>query len=99
MHGHTRRGKHHPLYAVWSNLIQRCTNPKHPQYHNYGGRGIKVCDQWRDATEFLVWAGSAGWEPGLQIDRIDNDGDYEPGNCRFVTPSVNASNRRPRGGQ
>jgi hypothetical protein len=95
-HGHARKRDRHPLYTVWTNLTQRCTNPNHPQYPDYGGRGIQVCDEWRDAAQFLVWAGSAGWEPGLQIDRRDNDGDYEPSNCRFVTPSVNASNRRPK---
>jgi hypothetical protein len=103
-HQYARRGAKHPLYWVWANLKQRCSNPNHPEYRNYGGRGIKVCDQWRDAASFLVWAGSAGWEPGLQIDRIDNDGDYEPDNCRFVTAKVNANNRRfsgrqARGGQ
>lgn len=103
-HQHARRGAKHPLYWVWANMKQRCSNPSNPEYRNYGARGIKVCDQWRDAASFLVWAGSAGWKSGLQIDRIDNNWNYEPGNCRFVTPKVNSSNKRfsgpvPAGGR
>ena len=59
----------------------------------YAGRGITVCDQWRKFSEFEKWALSNGWKRGLQIDRIDNDGNYEPSNCRFVTSKENNRNR------
>ncbi len=84
----------HPLYRVRVGMIARCHNPKNTHFYCYGGRGITVCREWRDDREsFFLWALANGWEPGLDIDRRDNDGNYEPGNCRFVTPAVNARNR------
>lgn len=63
-------------------------------YHRYGGRGIKICDEWNDSYEaFAAWARDNGYADDLQIDRIDNDGNYEPSNCRFVTPRANSNNR------
>jgi hypothetical protein len=97
VHGFARRGRKHPLYWVWANMVQRCRNPKNPEWHNYGQRGIKVCEEWLESSNFLVWAAANGWEPGLQIDRIDNDGDYAPANCRFVTAAENSNNRRSHG--
>jgi hypothetical protein len=84
----------HPLYRIWSGMIDRCSREKNKSYHRYGGRGITVCDEWRkDAASFIDWALSHGWQPHLQIDRENNDGNYEPGNCRFVTQKVNRNNR------
>lgn len=84
----------HPLYGVWKNMRARCYNPNARRYLRYGGRGIAVCAAWRNSSvAFCAWAVSRGWAAGLQLDRIDNDGDYSPENCRFVTPRMNANNR------
>lgn len=98
VHGHARRRAKGragtSTYYIWAAMIQRCTNPKNRDYKNYGARGITVCDRWRDFTNFLA---DMGEKPdGLSIDRIDNDGNYEPGNCRWATPAQQASNKRPR---
>lgn len=83
-----------PLYSVWHGMKARCQIPSAGPYNRYGGRGIAVCQEWSDSyIKFRNWAIDAGYKPGLQIDRRDNDGDYEPGNCRWVTPVVNANNR------
>lgn len=84
----------HRFYGVWHTMIVRCTNPKSENYHRYGGRGIKVCNEWLDSVTFLDWCDQQGEIPhGYQIDRINNDGDYMPSNCRFVSPKVNANNK------
>jgi hypothetical protein len=75
-------------------MVQRCTNPKHPAYAYYGGRGITVCPEWRDFAIF--WLAMGECPDGYWMDRIDNSKGYEPGNCRWVTPSESAKNRRPR---
>lgn len=81
------------LYHIWGNMIQRCVNNKLKRFKHYGGRGIKVCDEWRnDFMAFYNWAMEAGWIQGLQIDRRNNDGNYEPGNCRIVTRKINLNN-------
>jgi hypothetical protein len=75
-------------------MRERCRNPKNIAYHNYGGRGIGYCDEWERFEPFSEWAMANGYEEGLQLDRIDNDGDYAPDNCRWVTPSQNCRNQR-----
>ena len=90
----TDRQRYRKLYWCWKAIKQRCLNPQCRVYHNYGGRGITVCDEWLDFEPFLAWALSAGWKDGLEIDRINNDGNYSPDNCRFVTRMVNDNNKR-----
>jgi hypothetical protein len=84
----------YPESSVWYAMIQRCSNPARPNYRAYGGRGIKVCNEWRD--DFFVFLRDMGPRPSPQhqIDRIDNGGGYRPGNCRWVLPEQNARNRR-----
>ena len=85
----------HPLYQVWQNFKQRCYNPKNGQYRNYGARGITVCKSWVDnPARFVKWGLSHGYQPGLWIDRKDNNGNYTPRNCHFVTPKGSAANQR-----
>ena len=84
----------HRLYGLWCDMKKRCYNKTFKQYKDYGGRGIKVCDEWMNPKVFIDWGKSNGWERGLEIDRIDNDGNYEPDNCRFVTAQVNNCNTR-----
>jgi len=88
----TRHGlRYHKLYKVWIDMKSRCSNPKNKRYKNYGGRGIKVCDRWLNSfATFLSDMGEKS-NPSLHIDRINNDGNYEHGNCRFVT--IKESNR------
>jgi hypothetical protein len=82
------------LYGVWKNIKNRCVNSKNPGYKNYGGRGIKICDEWINSVEnFCNWALINGYKEGLEIDRIDNNGDYCPVNCRWVTKKINNRNK------
>lgn len=85
----------HRLYDVWWQMVLRCTNPKNKGFHNYGGRGICVCDEWlNNFVSFYNWAIENGWQKGLELDRRQNDGHYEPLNCHFVTKPVNSRNKR-----
>lgn len=85
-----------PEYPIWNAMKYRTQNPKCEMYHRYGGRGIIVCDRWNKS--FPNFMEDMGRRPSVthQIDRIDNDGNYEPGNCQWVTPSENRKNQPPR---
>lgn len=74
--------------------MRRCYEPSHQAFYRYGGRGITVCDEWHNYEKFALWCQENGASDGLQLDRIDNDSWYSPDNCRFVTPKINASNRK-----
>lgn len=83
------------LFMVWQDMIARCTRKTHHAYKYYGGRGISVFDDWKNNFEsFHNWAINNGYYSGLTIDRINNDGNYEPSNCRWVTMKVQSNNRR-----
>lgn len=83
-----------PLYTRWRGMKNRCYNVHHKQYKDYGGRGIQICEEWLyNFRAFYDWAMANGFSEELEIDRIDNDGNYEPSNCRWVTHKVNVNNR------
>lgn len=87
--------KRSPLLVCFDNMIFRCYNPKYIGFHNYGGRGITVCDEWRSNKQaFVDWANSHGFKPELTIDRINNNGNYSPDNCRWVTHAIQSINTR-----
>ena len=83
------------IYARWKHIKARCYNSNGKQYKDYGGRGIRVCDEWLENFEpFYEWAINNGYREDLTIDRIDVNGDYEPSNCRWVTAKAQQNNKR-----
>lgn len=86
--------KRYNLLGIFYSMKERCYSKKHKSYNNYGARGIKICDEWlNNSSAFVNWALFNGYVYGLQIDRINVNGDYCPDNCRFVTQNVNANNK------
>lgn len=83
---------HSPVYNMWKHMRARCMNKNDKRFKRYGGRGITICEEWDDPQVFYNWAVSHGYKQGLTIDRINNDGNYEPDNCRFVLIKINVRN-------
>lgn len=95
VHGHKRAGRTSPTYHSWVEMRRRCLTTTFARYKDYGGRGITICDRWLES--FVNFLADMGERPaGLTLDRIDNDGNYEPGNCRWATQSEQVRNQRPR---
>lgn len=82
------------LYKIWANIRSRCSNPNAQSYEVYGGRGIQICDEWKDFEAFYRWAVAHGYHDDLTIDRIDNDAGYFPDNCRWITQKQQCRNKR-----
>ena len=85
---------HHPAFGVWHSMKQRCQDPNHPAYHNYGGRGITVCKEWAESFEAFWRDMGPTYQRGLDLDRINNSEGYRPGNCRWTTRKINTRNKR-----
>ncbi len=86
-------GKESRLFRIWKRMVNRCTNPEDDGYFRYGGRGIQVCNEWLDVTNFFEWTLANGYQDDLTIDRRDNDGNYEPDNCRWATQAEQSRNK------
>lgn len=85
--------RYHPLYSTWNSMKERCSNTNSPNYHRYGGRGIKVCDRWLNSFENFLEDMGEKISPDLSIDRIDVNGNYEPSNCRWATKVEQSNNK------
>ena len=96
---HGAQGAEPRLKQIWANMMQRCHNSKSPNYPNYGGRGITVCEEWQDFRNFVEWAYASGFRKDIDgrccsLDRVDVNGDYGPSNCRWVPMQVQLNNKR-----
>lgn len=85
------------LYSIWKGMNKRCNNPNAVDYKWYGGKGVKVCEEWKDYLKFREWSLEHGYRIGLTIDRIDNSKGYEPSNCQWLTQSENSKKRQREG--
>ena len=81
-------------YHIWERMKQRCNNPNYKEYDYYGGRGISICEEWKNPKNFYDWAMENGYADNLSIDRIDVNKGYEPSNCRWATPKEQCNNKR-----
>lgn len=93
-HGFATRVGSHPLYSIWAGMINRCCNPNEQSYPNYGGRGIVICDRWRNSFPNFLFDMGERPSPYHSLDRINNNGNYEPSNCRWALTAVQANNKR-----
>jgi hypothetical protein len=91
--GLAKSGSRSGVYNSWQNMKQRCLNKNHHKYSRYGGRGIAICQEWLTIRGFYDWALQSGWQAGLTLDRIDNEGNYCPENCRWVSLSENSKKK------
>lgn len=94
IHGHCKGGRRSSAHSTWTGIITRCTNPKQKNYRNYGGRGVTVCERWRNSFEAFLEDVGEKPSPKHTIDRIDNSKGYEPGNVRWATMTEQHRNKR-----
>lgn len=93
-HGDAKAGQVKRIHAIWRGILKRCNPDRKAAHPKYAGRGITVCDEWKDYVAFRDWAYANGYDETLTIERRDNDGNYCPGNCEWVTMAKQATNRR-----
>ena len=87
--------RNHRMYKTWRNMLYRCYDETFKQYEDYGGRGIQVCEEWKDVINFVQWVDDiSNWEEGLTLDRIDTNGNYSPENCTFSNRTIQSINQR-----